>query len=238
MLQFTVDDTQPAQVDGCAKCCCETMQLKPGTISKVSVNYASWALPIGRLHCSPQFNLEPMQTCSVPAGADLPPQPADKVAFDVTKNVVFNGDLNTQVTDPEGQPMEFKWLFNGAYGPNRGKLLLRADGTFTYTPDQNYVGPDRFYASASDGINTPVVFEVVLGVGTLAANIAATPHVSVISDGVQVNERLCLISFPLQVSPAAQLCEVWRLSVLQNALDCECTCYQRTDCYDVRIVKC
>lgn len=238
MLHFTVDDTQPAQLDGCMKCCCETMQLKPGTIEKVSVNYAAWAVPIGRLHCTPQFNLEPMQACATPAGANLPPRPADRVEFDVTKNVVFNGDLNTMVTEPEDSPMTFKWLFNGAYGPDRGKLVLRADGTFTFTPDQNYTGPDRFYASASDGVNAPVVFEVILGIGTPVADIAATPHVSIINDGVQVNERLAMISFPVKVSPATQLCEVWRLNVMQSALDCDCICYQRTDCFDVRIVKC
>jgi hypothetical protein len=214
------------------------MQLKPGTVSKVSVNYASWAVPIGRLHCIPQFNLEPMKTCPVSAGADLPPRPADKVAYDVTKNVVFNGDLNTQVTDPEDQAMDFKWLFNGAYGPDHGKLVLRVDGTFIYTPDQNYTGPDRFYASASDGVNAPVVFEVIIGIDTPSVDIAATPHVSVVSDGVQVNERMYMVSFPVKVSPAAQLCEVWRLSLMQSSLDCECNCYSRTDCFDIRIVKC
>lgn len=238
MLYFTVDDDQPAQVDGCQKCCCWSSQFKPGTISKVGVNYAPWALQIGRLHCAPKFSLEQMQTCSTGAGADLPPRPADKVAFDTPVNTVLNGDLNTQVTEPESNPMTFKWIFNGAYGPDRGKLVLLADGTFTYTPDPNYTGPDRFYASASDGINAPVVFEVIIGVGTPSANIPATPHVSIINDGVQVNDGLRLISFPVKVSPAAQLCEVWRLSIMQEALDCECNCFQRIDCLDMRIVKC
>lgn len=236
MLHFTIDDTQPAPVDGCQKCCCEIMQLKPGSIEKVSVNYAPWAVPIGRLYCSPQFILEQMQTCPTPAGADLPPRPADRVSFTTPTGMTLDGDLNTQVTDPEGATLIYKWLFQ--YGPAHGKLTLSASGQFTYVPDSMYTGSDRFFASASDGVNAPVIFEVILGVGVIADDIPATPHVSVDPQSVAVNDRLALLTFPVKVSPAAQLCEVWRLAVMQNALDCECVCYSRTDCFDIRIVKC
>jgi hypothetical protein len=235
VISFTVEDAG-ADDAGCIKCCCPSVALKPGTISRVAINYAPWSVPIGRLNCDPQFVLEQMETCPASAGSNLPPQPAAKVSYDVQPATLFNGDLNTQVTDPEGDPLTYKWL--PTYGPTRGKLVLRTDGTFDYTPEPNYTGADRFFASVSDGINAAVVFEVVLGVGTPAANIPATPHVSINSDGVQVDSRLCLVSFPLKVSPAARTCEVWRMTVLQGALDCDCICYQRSDCYDIRVAKC
>jgi Bacterial Ig domain len=236
MLHFNVDDTQTAVIDNCVKCCCESMSLKPGTINKVSVGYAPWAVPIGRLHCAPQFVLEQMQTCPAPAGNNLPPQPAAKVAFETLSGNTISGDLNVQVTDPETDPLTYKLL--PMYGPVHGKLTFYQNGMFEYTPDPTYAGADRFYASVSDGINAPVVFEVVIGVRVSMVDIPGTPHVSIDVQGVQVNERYYTISFPVKVSPAAQLCEVWKLTVLQGALDCDCVCYTRTDCFDIRIVKC
>ena len=36
-------------------------------------------------------------------------------------------------------------------GPAHGSLVLNVDGSFTYTPDSNYLGPDSFTYAASDG---------------------------------------------------------------------------------------
>jgi Big-like domain-containing protein len=237
MWYFNVADQSAQMVDGCVQCCCQTISLKPGTTSKVTIGYATWSIPIGRLHCIPSFVLDQMQTCPVaPAGANLPPRPASKVAFDTAMNTTLTDDLSTQVTDPEGDPLTFKWLM--ANGPSHGKLTLAADGSFTYVPDTTYVGADRFFASVSDGINPAVVFEIIVGVGTPSADIASTPSVGVDPNGVQIDYRMHTVSFPIKISPAAQLCEVWRLSMAQNAIDCDCYCYNRTDCYDIRIAKC
>jgi VCBS repeat-containing protein len=35
--------------------------------------------------------------------------------------------------------------------PNHGALVLNPNGSFTYTPDDNYNGPDSFTYRASDG---------------------------------------------------------------------------------------
>lgn len=236
MLSFTVDDVRAIPIDNCQQCCCESMSLKPGTTEKVSVGYAPWVVPIGRLHCEPQFVLEQMKTCPAPAGANLPPRPEAKVAFDTPTGNEIQGDLNIHVTDPEGDPLTYKWLF--PYGPAHGKLTLYEGGTFSYIPDSGYTGVDRFYVSVSDSINTPVVFEVIIGVKVPSTNYNPTPHVSIDRDSIKVNDRFYTVSFPIKVSPAAQLCETWRLTVLQGALDCDCTCYSRSDCFDIRIVKC
>jgi len=53
-----------------------------------------------------------------------------------------------------------------------------------------------------------------------------------------VNQKYFTVCFPITLSPAAQECDVWRLTVLQGALDCQCICYTRTDCFDVKVAKC
>ena len=161
MLHFTVDDPQ-APGNGCHTCCCEKLSLKPGTTSKVSVGYAPWAVPIGQLHCAPQFQLELMDTCPVPVGSNMPPAATSDVKFSTAMNALLESTLTAMITDPEAAALTFKLL--PLYGPKHGKLDLKADGTFSYMPMSNFTGEERFYVSASDGPNT-VIFEVMIAVG-------------------------------------------------------------------------
>ena len=51
-----------------------------------------------------------------------------------------------KVTDPEDQPMTYTLV----RPPKRGKVVLREDGSFLYTPEKNKVGTDSFTYTASD----------------------------------------------------------------------------------------
>jgi len=232
MYHFTVENIEAANA-GCFTCCCQKMALKPGTTTKVSVGYAPWAVPIGELHCTPQFMIEPMETCPAPVGSNMPPAATSEVKFSTPMNALLENDLTNMIKDPELTALTFKLLT--LYGAKHGKLVLDAAGTFAYMPSTNYVGEERFYVSASDGVNT-AIFEVMIAVGIDPVSMAETPHISV--GPATVDQRYFIVSFPVTVSPAAQLCEVWRLTVLQAALDCECICYTRTDCFDIGIAKC
>jgi len=234
MLAITIDDTQ--QDTACIKCCCEPLHLKPGTVTKVLVNYAPWGVPIGQLHCVPQFQIEQMETCPVLAGTNMPPHiiAQDGMArFDTGTNVTLTADLKTKVADPEGLALTFKVL--PLYGPKFGKLSLLADGFFTYAPNPQFFGEERFYCSASDGVNK-FTFEVMIAVGIDAGLMAPAPHLMVGTP--TVNTKHFTVSFPVALSPAADPCEVWRLTVLQAAIDCDCSCFTRTDCFDVKVAQC
>jgi hypothetical protein len=233
MYQFTIDDMQS---DPCAVCCCDPLALKPGTTTKVGLNYAPWGVPIGRLHCVPQFDLEQKAACGTGTGAPVKTDPGD-IGFDTPAGTLLTDDLATKISDPGGGDLVFKAL--GLYGPKNGMLLVEPDGTFTYEPTPGYNGPDRFFVVATTDAGKSATFEVLLGVGTQSsANMSETPHVSVDPASASVNYQYYTASFAVKVAPTADLCEVWRLTAKMFAIDCECICYDRTDCFDIRLVKC
>lgn len=52
--------------------------------------------------------------------------------------------------DPEGDAV----IFNLFRSPKHGSVQFNADGSFVYTPNANYHGPDHFEYKATDGIHT------------------------------------------------------------------------------------
>lgn len=228
MLHFSVQDIQ--QDRNCQVCCCQQATMKPGTINRLSVDYAPWALPIGQLHCDPQFSLEQRETCDSLSGSGPQGIYAQYNVIDPATDVA--GDLKDDVT---GTDLVFKLL--SLYGPKHGTLDLSPDGEFTYTPFSNYIGKDSAFVQVSDGINPPIIFELIFGVNTSTVY-SPTPHVSIDYNSVQVNSKYYTASFGVKISPAAATCEVWRLTILQSVLDCDCICYNRSDCFDIRIAKC
>lgn len=238
MQAITVYD-KPSSNSGCVQCCCETVSLKPGSIEPLFLNYAPWAVPIAPrgLHCEPSVHIEEQDTCPPQAGNNMPPRitSADgMVRFDTGKNVHLDGDLRTKVTDLEGAVVEYKLLPH--HGPKHGKLVLNKSGQFGYDPHWNYFGEERFYCSASDGINPPFVFEVMIAVDIDAGTMVPAPVLGV--GKPIVDQRYYTVKLPLIASPAARECQVFRLTVQQSALDCDCQCYTHVDCVDVRIAKC
>ena len=59
---------------------------------------------------------------------------------DILGNVLDND------TDPEGDALTASL----ATAPSNGSVILKADGTFTYTPDSGYTGPDEFTYTVTD----------------------------------------------------------------------------------------
>jgi VCBS repeat-containing protein len=231
MLLFNVDD---AIRDSCQVCCCEQVNLKPGTTSRIVINYAPWAVPIGRLHCEPEFDLSQMAACGLSPGAPVKTGGAN-VAFDTPMDTPLQGDFKTKISDPDGGDLTFKAV--PFHGPKYGTVAIKPDGTFTYNPPGGQNGSDRFYVSATDETDKTSVFEVLIGIGTTSsATMTETPHVIV--DSWSVNYQYYTVNVAVKVAPNADICEVWRLTAHMQAIDCEAICYDRTDCYDIRMSKC
>ncbi len=85
---------------------------------------------------------------TVTAVNDAPVAVSD--AYTTLEDVPVSGNVLNNDVDVEGTPLTATL----GTGPAHGNLVLSADGSFTYTPDQNWSGADGFSYTASDGTNT------------------------------------------------------------------------------------
>ena len=87
-------------------------------------------------------------TASATAANSVPLVAADSyaIATGTTLNVPAPGVLGND-TDPDSDVLGATVLT----GPAHGTLTLNSNGSFTFTPDAGYIGPDAFTYSASDG---------------------------------------------------------------------------------------
>ncbi|GAB5389127.1 MAG: hypothetical protein Alpg2KO_20950 [Alphaproteobacteria bacterium] len=88
-------------------------------------------------------------TLDIRATNDAPTAVNDMVTLDEDDAASF--DVSANDTDPEGGALTVTLVGDG---PDNGQLVLNADGTALYTPDQDFNGTDSFTYRISDGQNT------------------------------------------------------------------------------------
>ena len=79
----------------------------------------------------------------------MPDAPIANNGGDATaEDTVYSGDLITIATDVDGDELTFALAANATHGA----VAVSPDGTFTYTPDQDFTGGDSFTYSVTDGL--------------------------------------------------------------------------------------
>ena len=79
-----------------------------------------------------------------------PPVAVDDAAYTNTDTPV-SGDLSENDYDVDGDSLVYNTT--PLCGPSNGTVVINADGSYTYTPNAGYVGPDNFcYGVCDDGI--------------------------------------------------------------------------------------
>jgi VCBS repeat-containing protein len=97
------------------------------------------------------------------------------VAYDdsvsATEDTPLDINVLTNDTDAEGNALSATVVA----GPSHGVLTVNPDGSFHYTPDANYHGPDEFTYRASDG-------QLESGIATVSITVASVNDVPVAQD--------------------------------------------------------
>ena len=105
--------------------------------------------------------------------------PGGQSYLTVATTTLANTDVLANDTDPQG----FSLTAVNATNPTHGTLIFSSNGSFVYTPNLGYLGPDRFTYQANDGSNNSNVATVnisVTAVLSIPTNLTATPGGSVV----------------------------------------------------------
>ncbi|ANS87356.1 Non-specific serine/threonine protein kinase [Vibrio scophthalmi] len=99
----------------------------------------------------------------------------DNVAFITAEDTPLSGRLFASDLNNQDQ-----LTFIQSASPANGEVIVNTDGTWSYTPDENYDGPDRFEVTVSDGNG---------GTDTITVSVTVTPIPEIsITGGGEVNE--------------------------------------------------
>lgn len=242
MIQFNVNARDGSVMSGVGicntGCCCFQANAVPGEINKWRLNFSLWVLPIGgRGLISPVSITFEKLNAEVVASGNLPPVVAD-VYFSTPHNTNLVSTLTA--TDPEAAALTFAVV---GTGPQYGKLTAfsPATGAFTYAPPADFNAIDTFAFTVSDGVNT-VTRQVKIAVqGASGNNLPLTetnPFPVLRVDPNKVKIVSPLIEFPLEVAPDAKPGDIYRMTLVASAMDCEGTVFRHSSCYDIVITKC
>ncbi|KPK08650.1 MAG: hypothetical protein AMJ64_02860 [Betaproteobacteria bacterium SG8_39] len=80
--------------------------------------------------------------------------------FTLTEDTPLNLDILANDSDADGDSLSTVIVTD----PAHGRLDVNSDGSLTYTPDDDYFGPDSFSYQASDGIDASETVDVTLDV--------------------------------------------------------------------------
>ncbi|NQT38245.1 MAG: tandem-95 repeat protein, partial [Planctomycetes bacterium] len=112
------------------------------------VNLSPTGDTLSGLAYAPEFETN---TATVTISVTVPPPTATDDTYttdeDTTLVVDAAAGLLDNDTDPQNEPLEAVLLDP----PQNGTLLLGADGSFTYVPDEDFYGPDTFTYVANNG---------------------------------------------------------------------------------------
>lgn len=216
-------------------CCCETVSMTPGETNMLSVNYSAWVIPMAfnGITVNTWFDLERISPEPTAGNTAIIWTPAEATAI---AGVEATGDLTANATGPEGATLT--WFPMPLYGPNNGDFVLNSDGTWEYTPNAGFKGTEVIYYTVSDGYNK-VVGTLAIAVGNPPAQLTHAPApLSVLSSRKQIVYDRQTMNVPLAAAPDAVPGTRYRITVRQEAIDCDGNKYYHVSCYDVVIGKC
>lgn len=233
MLYYTADARDGGARGGCNTCCCDSMVARPGEINKVSINYAKWAAPIGGHGISHGtiFDISECKTCDDSNNPVSIENAFRRVNFD--SDAVITIDLSTISTNATVYEVITR------FGPFFGSFTLTGS-SLVYIPFTT--GVDRLWVKASDANGNSAISEIIFAIDLASTRQISQPEFrnDIVIDGSRVNvdRSNFLLSFALDISPAAKDGDIYRIIVRQPAIDCDYNKFFHEMCFDLLIKSC
>jgi hypothetical protein len=214
-------------------CCCEMFRMTPGETNLLEINYTAWSIQMAARGLTVNTKFDLVLLSPLPADDLLRVVPAEAAT---AAGVVLTGDLISSATGPLGATLQ--WFPLPLYGPNNGTFVLALDGSYTYTPHSGFVGTDVIYYEVSDGFNK-VTGSLAVAVGSVPEQLTHAPApLFVETSRRRIEHNPDLLKVPITASPDAVQGNVYRLTVRQEAMDCDGGKFHHMSCYDIVIGKC
>lgn len=242
MLYFTADSrdgVSGSAAGSCAVCCCAAALGRVGEVAKWTIDYAAWAVPIGgKGLAKTAFSVEKVSP-DIAGNANRAP-----VASPFLLALAAGDEVNAvqvTATDPDGDTLTFE--LDPLFRAENGTATITPDGLLTYVPNPGWSGVERFFYIVSDTADHAVRGEIAIRVNAVMPAVQyaaplATPEVRVLDARAAVDARRFELTFPVAVSPTARPGDVYRITVKQQALDCDCDSFIHVSCYDLTVTKC
>lgn len=239
MLYFTADPRDTYRAGGsCGICCCGEATVTPNETNKMVINYAAWAAPIGGRGLSN----ETQWSIDKKSGSEPPEGPVNtNYSVSIPRNTEYLlGDVATGASSPESLPLTYSLL--PLSGPDNGVIDFLPNGKWSYTPRNSFVGYDNFFFVTSDG-GQQIIREVIIQIqqGSPTPDLPAqayTPPLKIDRNNIRYDAANYQISLMIEASPALRIGDVYRLTLRQATLDCDCNKYFHQSCYDFVVSKC
>ncbi len=136
-----------------AAVCLGARKLRAGDVLPTQALDSLQMVPLCKENCNAEFGYRPIYgtvlgepaelNIRICSGKNETPK-AIGAEFETYKNIANDGRLTG--SDPENAPLTFQLVEQ----PKRGKVVLKEDGSYIYTPDKNKVGEDRFTFTVTD----------------------------------------------------------------------------------------
>lgn len=233
MFYFMADARDGAAKNGCHTCCCESMSARPGETNLVEINYANWAVPIqGKgLFDGTIFEISSCLNCN-------------ENALPVIENSFIRTTLNQLVEVTITAENAVKYSILQRFSAEHGVIsdFDKTTGKFTYTPNAGFTGYDTVWFTAKDAAGNSNSGQIIISVDKSAGE--QNPQtdfqepVTIKRDRVKIDRRNYLMNFALEISPGARTDDIYRLTIRQPVLDCDCNKFWHEMCIDVQIGKC
>lgn len=235
MLYFIADARDGAAKSGCNVCCCEAATARPGEVNKVEINYAQWSLVTAEkgLSFGTAIEISPCTNCGE----------ASSIATDAFARTLTNTDYVGTLADPVATG-SLLYQVLAIYGPRNGEVTAIDAGTgaFTYRPNPGFTGIDRLFFKVTDEDGGSSIGEFIISVDPVVGAQNRQPGfenaLSIPAARVNIDRKSQTLSFPLDASPKARPGDIYRITIRQPAIDCDCAKFWHSMCLDVTITKC